>query len=117
MLAGVRTKIDLIDGDLEEREDRSLERRRFAGHREDRSVVRGIRRTIEQPRARHTLNRLGETIDDLGSPPLAHVGHTLDHHAGACNTTGPLPATFGRNSLTPEEFCPIITPTFLIPDV
>ena len=57
MLALVCSQIDGGDGGCEEREGRRLERRRIPDEREDRTVVRGVGRMVEQPHARAAERR------------------------------------------------------------
>ena len=82
MLAGVRAEIDRGDRALVHREHRRLDRRRVAGHREHRSVVRRVRRIVEQADARHGADGGGDRLDDFGPPPLADVGNALDDWHG-----------------------------------
>ena len=65
MLAGVRPQVDRRRCRLEQREHGGLERRRFAGQRQHRSVVRGIGRVVEHAHARHAAHG----VDDAPRRP------------------------------------------------
>ena len=78
MLAAVLTQIDGLEGDTVERQDRSLDRGGVPGQRKYRTVVRCVRRMVEQAGAGRGSYRLREALDDLGPTALADVRDRFD---------------------------------------
>ena len=66
-----------VDRRCIEREHRFLQRRRLTDHRQDRSIVRSVRRMVE-----HSNTRVANGVDqggyDIGAPAFADVRHALD---------------------------------------
>ena len=55
------------------------QRRRVAGQREDRAVVRGVGLHVEHAQPGHRLERSGHLLDDVGTAAFTDVGNTFDH--------------------------------------
>ena len=83
VLAAVLPEVDRREASLEQREHGRVQRGGVAGERDDRAVVRGIRRPVEQVYARGGGDGVDDIADDVGTPAFADVrdalndGHTI----------------------------------------
>ena len=78
VLALVGVHVDLVDGDLDEPFEGGGHRAVLARDREDRAVVAGVARPVEQRSARGRADRVGHPVDDIESPALRDVGDGFD---------------------------------------
>ena len=80
VLAGVAVHVDLVDRDLDEPLERVGDRIVLAGHREDRAVVAGVARPVEQEDALALLDGIRHPVDDIEAAALRYVRDGLDQH-------------------------------------
>ena len=80
MLALVGVHVDLVDRSGDEPLQRIGDRPVLTGHREDRPVVAGVARPVEQRDAGRRADGLGEPVHDVKATSLGHVRNRLDQH-------------------------------------
>src|SRR4051794_6785222 len=84
MSALVLTEVDIADGGLCQPKGAFTNVGRLASHRDDRSIVVAVRVNVEHRHPRGPC-RVGETLDNVLPPPLAHVRDVL--HQGPARTS------------------------------
>ena len=80
VLAGVAVHVDLVDRDLDQPFEGVGDRIVFAGDGEDRPVVAGVARPVEQEDAVAGLDGARHPVDDIEASALRHVRDGFDQH-------------------------------------
>ena len=80
VLALVHVHVDLVDRHRDQPLESVADRAVLAGHREDRSVVAGVARPVEQEDVRGRGDSVGQAVDHVQASALRHVRDRLDEH-------------------------------------
>ena len=80
MLTLMGIHIDVVDGRADEAIERVADGLVLTGQREHGAVVAGVAGAIEQEDAGHARDRVGQSIDDVETPPLGDVRDRFDEH-------------------------------------
>ena len=80
MLTLVGVHVDLVDRRCKEPLERLADRGVLAGHREDRAVVAGVARAVEEGDLGDGRDRIGKPVDDVDPAALGDVRDRLDEH-------------------------------------